>query len=81
MWGVELKSYETIADCNGEPRRPPLILLENEMPIWKNHSLHYDFSELGLGRYSHWEGYLYFSTSNNSNPNTNGKKYHLALRN
>jgi 2-polyprenyl-3-methyl-5-hydroxy-6-metoxy-1,4-benzoquinol methylase len=81
MWGVELKSYETIADTNSEPGRSPLILLENESPIWKNHSLHDDISNLGGGRYSHWETYLYFSTSDNSNPNTNGKKYHIALSN
>jgi 2-polyprenyl-3-methyl-5-hydroxy-6-metoxy-1,4-benzoquinol methylase len=81
MWGVELKSYETIADNNSEPRRSPLILLENETPIWKNHSLHDDISKLGRGRYSHWESYLYFSTTDNSNPNTNGKKYHIALSN
>jgi len=31
----------------------------------------------GLGRYSHWGSWLYFATSDNSNPNTNGRKYIL----
>ena len=79
MWEVELKSHETIADNNAEPRRSPIILFENEIPIWKNHSLHDDISKLGQGRYSHWNSYLCFSTTDNSDPNTNGKKYHIAL--
>jgi hypothetical protein len=38
---------------------------------------HDEMRKSGLGRYSHWGSWLYFSASDNSNPNTNGRKYIL----
>jgi len=38
---------------------------------------HDEMRKSGLGRYSHWGSWLYFAASDNSNPNTNGRKYIL----
>ena len=38
---------------------------------------HDEMRKSGMGRYSHWGSWLYFTASDNSNPNTNGRKYIL----
>src|SRR5262245_36821273 len=52
-------------------------LTENERPLGPGGALHKDIRQMGQGRYSHWGSSLYFTASDNSNPNTNGRKYIL----
>jgi len=52
-----------------------LKLFENGKPLGPAHSLHDDIRNVGLGRYSHWSGYIYFSSSDNSDPRSNGRMY------
>src|SRR5262245_55159209 len=52
-------------------------LTEDGRPLGPGGALHEDIRQMGQGRYSHWGGALYFSTSDNSDPNTNGRKYIL----
>ncbi len=52
-----------------------LVLLEDETPLGPAHSGHEDIRKLGGGRFSHWGKELYFSTSDNSNPRDNGRRY------
>lgn len=68
-----------LGDNNDNPTRSKLILLENNKPMWKRHSLHADIRNTGKGRYSHWNNELLFSTSDNSNPNNNGRSYKIIL--
>src|SRR5262249_34243624 len=58
--------------------RSPWQLLEDGNPIGRSHVMHAEISDLGAGRYSHWGETLYFSTSDNSDPNANGRRYSLA---
>ncbi|MCA9006316.1 MAG: transglutaminase domain-containing protein [Planctomycetaceae bacterium] len=54
-------------------------LLENGKPLPFPHALHSRIREQGAGHYSHWTpGALYFSTSDSSDPRTNGRKYELV---
>jgi hypothetical protein len=62
-----------------------LTLLEDGVPLRAPHSLHTDIEELGKGRYSHWgsggdKEVLYFSSSDGSDPRTNGKIYAISVR-
>lgn len=41
------------------------------------HRPHGEIEQIGKGRYSHWGGNLYFSTSDNSDPRSNGRYYSL----
>ena len=50
-------------------------VFEDGKPIGPPHSAHSAVREEGLGRFSHWGSRLYFSTSDNSDPRTNGRKY------
>ena len=52
-------------------------LTENGRPLGPGGALHEDIRQMGQGRYSHWGGHLYFSASDNSDPNMNGRKYIL----
>lgn len=62
-----------VADTNGAPDRPPVILYEDGKPLGPAHSVHADIANFGHGRFSHWAkaGFI-FSTSDNSDPRANG---------
>jgi hypothetical protein len=56
-----------------------LVLLENGKPLGPAHSAHADIRKDGLGRYSHWGARtMWFSTSDNSDPRTNGREYKVV---
>ena len=57
----------------------PLELLEDDRQLGPAHTLHDTIRTAGNGSYSHWRGGLYFSTSDNSNPHTNGRRYHIRV--
>jgi hypothetical protein len=61
-------------------QRSPVLVYENDKPLGPGHSLHHDVQWIGLGRYSHWKNLgLLISTSDNSDPNTNGRDYWAVL--
>jgi hypothetical protein len=57
-----------------------LLLLENGIPLAAAHTSHDEIRRLGRGRYSHWGRYLYFSSSDNTDPRENGRVYRLVQR-
>lgn len=73
-------SYKGMADEPAAPQRSPMILYEDGKPLGPPHSSRADIAKLGRGRFSHWidVGYI-FSSSDNSDPNSNGRKYRAAL--
>jgi hypothetical protein len=54
-----------------------LRLYEDDHELGPAHSLHEDIRARGSGAYSHWGSELYFSTSDNSDPRTNGYRYRI----
>jgi hypothetical protein len=62
-------------DGSGFPNRSPLILLENEIALGPPHAEHARIRAHGRGAYSHWGRGIYFSTSDNSDPRSNGRRY------
>lgn len=72
--------YST-ADTAGNPERSKLQLYEDGVPLGPAHAGHDTINELGLGRYSHWYNgtqLIVFSSSDNSDPNTNGRVYRFT---
>jgi predicted O-methyltransferase YrrM len=67
-----------------------LTVLEDGKKLSRPHSLHDDIRNLGQGRYSHWSptgepdaarfwsAAIYFSSSDNTNPATNGRRYSVC---
>lgn len=64
-----------ISDQEGYSR---VALLEDGIPLQYGHAAHEDIRVQGGGRYSHWGAQIYFSSSDNSSPLTNGKVYELV---
>jgi hypothetical protein len=52
-----------------------LVVLEDGLPLARAHAGHDEIRQLGRGRYSHWSGTIYFATSDDSDPRTNGRSY------
>jgi MoaA/NifB/PqqE/SkfB family radical SAM enzyme len=68
--------------------RLPPALHDKSYEVWEDdkvlgpgNSQHYDIRKLGGGRYSIWGRSLYFSTSDNTDPRRNGRRYTLRASN
>jgi hypothetical protein len=71
-----LLANDDVADSADSPFRSPLEVYEDGKPLGPAHSVHQDISDVGHGRFSHWRGLGFiFSTSDNTNPNTNNRRY------
>ncbi|HEY2989152.1 MAG TPA: glycosyltransferase family 39 protein [Candidatus Binatia bacterium] len=70
---------ENLSDNRQHPERSKTKLFENEKPLGPSHSLHQAIRNEGQGRFSHWHSTLYFSTSDNSDPRTNGRSYKVSV--
>jgi hypothetical protein len=55
----------------------PAVVYENGIPLASPNSVRQEIKAEGDGRYSIWNGTLLFSSSDNTNPRTNGRKYEL----
>jgi hypothetical protein len=73
------QDFGTPGDSMESPEASNLRLYENGREIGPGHAPHADIEQLGYGRWSHWKGNLYFSTSDNSNPLTNGRRYSYRI--
>ena len=78
---AELAPLEAQADNLEQPYRSPLTLYEDGVPLGSPHSLHAQIRSTGAGRFSHWgpRQILLFSTSDNSDPNRNGRVYTIRI--
>ena len=68
-------------DVVDKPTDSRLFLFEDGKRIGSSHIGIGLIERDGNGHFSHWDGTLYFSTSDNSDPNTNGRSYTAALSN
>ena len=65
------------SDSADRPDISKLRMFEDGKRIGPAHSVHQSIFEQGDGRYSNWNGTLFFSSSDNSDPRTNGRTYQL----
>jgi len=72
-WRASLPNYLP-SDTDSRSR---LVLFEDGRPLGPAHAPHVDIRRLGAGRYSHWGSELYFSASDNSDPRSSGRVYHV----
>ncbi len=79
-WGLQMPELAALADTPEFNQRSTLILMEDGVELGPPHSLHEIIRQHGGGSYSHWGRLLMFSTSDNSDPNTNGRTYSYRFR-
>lgn len=60
--------------------RSNLLLFENET-LLTAHAPHNVLRRIGFGRFSHWYDTVFFSSTDNSDPNDNGRKYRYLFKN
>jgi SAM-dependent methyltransferase len=65
-------------DSCEHPRRSRLLLFENGVPVGFPHQPHQHIQVHGTGRYSHWDRYLLFAATDNSDPNANSRTYSVC---
>jgi len=63
------------SDTEEDPTRATSVLCEDDKQLGPPHTLHADIARLGHGRFSQWGHGLYFSSSDGSDPNVNGRTY------
>jgi hypothetical protein len=68
-----------LSDNAAAPEQSRAVLCEDGIPLSRGHDQHDAIRNLGRGLFSHWNDYLYFSTSDNSDPNTNDRTYALVI--
>ncbi|NQV99833.1 MAG: SGNH/GDSL hydrolase family protein [Rhodospirillales bacterium] len=78
-WTVSLPLHYLLSDGMLQSEFSPLRVYEDDRLLGPAHCLHDTIRRQGGGCFSHWKSTLYFSTSDNSNPNTNGRTYRLAI--
>lgn len=66
-------------DIGEAPRVSELVLEEDGRPLGPAHTLQPDIVALGGGRYAHWGRDLFFSSSDGSPPDHNGRRYTVRL--
>jgi hypothetical protein len=72
-----LRDFE---DMHSHRQQSPVLLYENDKLLGPAHSQRDDIEQIGLGRYMHWKGIgLIFSTSDNTDPSKNGRRYWAVL--
>jgi len=76
-WRIDLSSFAVHGDSNKHPQRSGFVLYENDRQLRPSHYAHELIRKYGKGGYSHWNTCLYFSTSDNSDPRSNGRAYCL----
>jgi hypothetical protein len=60
------------SDCESASR---VQVYEDGVPLPRPHADHQAIRKQGRGAFSHWTGAIYLSTSDNSDPRTNGRTY------
>jgi hypothetical protein len=77
-WIADLGLVDNAGDDCDQPLRSKLVLFEDKKPLWGQHAMHDAICQIGNGRYSHWQNYLLFSTSDNTDPNANRRDYKVC---
>lgn len=68
------------ADIENDVCRSLLALYEGAVQLRKPHAPLDEIVKTGTGAYKHWKGELFFSPSDNSDPNTNGREYRATFK-
>lgn len=69
-----------IGNIWADMERSGLRVLENGVALGPAHARHRHIVGQGGGRFSHWGCDLYFSSSDNTDPATNGRRYQIAVQ-
>ena len=75
------RQFSIPGDSESAPKSSTLKLFENGKELGPAHAAHKNIRRYGKGRFSHWGNTLYFSSSDNTDPRRNGRKYTFTIGN
>lgn len=78
-WRAETPELEPWCDTLELPTRSRVVVLEEDLALGPAHAQHEVVRSIGRGAFSHWNGGILLSTSDNSDPTTNGRRYVAVL--
>jgi|CZKI01.1.fsa_nt_gi hypothetical protein len=73
--GFAFRASTRHPELSAEERPSPGVVLENGRPLTAGDASHEEIRNQGSGSYSFWGRLVYFSASDNSAPDTNGRSY------
>ena len=76
-WSIGVDDYMNSADSEESPKKSTLMLYENGVPMGFPHVSLKHIARHGKSRYAHWKNKIIFSTTDNTDPNTNGREYYF----
>ncbi|MGZ0076727.1 TylF/MycF/NovP-related O-methyltransferase [Methylomonas sp. YC3] len=76
---IKMPNESPIGDTESSPYSSKIILFEDGVELWPPHAIHDDIRAIGCGLYSHYGNYIWFSSSDNSSPIDNGRRYEAVL--
>jgi 2-polyprenyl-6-hydroxyphenyl methylase/3-demethylubiquinone-9 3-methyltransferase len=79
MWGWSIPEFAPLADNEHTSGRSPVYVFQGGRQLPLPHSLHDDIRDQGLGRFSHWGSFMWFSTLQNTDPNLALQEFALAI--
>jgi hypothetical protein len=79
LFAAPVPHLKNSSDSMTDGTRSRVALCEDGRLLGPAHSPHQDIRRLGRGRFSHWNDLLYFSTSDNTDPNDNGRSYRIIV--
>ena len=78
-WKIDLSDFPIAGDSHSNLNQSKVVVLEDGKKLGPPHTLHETIRQNGMGAYSHWGTYLYFSSSDNTDPRSNGRAYIVKL--
>jgi catechol 2,3-dioxygenase-like lactoylglutathione lyase family enzyme len=75
-----IRGFGTSGDTMSAPTISQLRLYEDGVLLGSPHTAHATIRSVGQGAYSHWGDSIYFSSSDNTDPRTNGRSYTWAIQ-
>jgi len=78
---VMLDTLFVLGDTSENLRRSQLLVCEDKFLLGPAHTILGDIVGSGGGRFLHWQTQLIFSSSDNTDPNSNGRSYMIVVPN
>ncbi len=76
---ASLRSLASLSDSNANLSRSPALLCENNDLLGPPHTPWAEIAKQGSGRYSHFDDSVVFSSSDNTDPNVNNRRYTVVV--
>lgn len=79
-WMAPASEFKDYANGPGDPYRSILEVFEDGVPLGPSVARTSEVADNGAGRFTHWQNSIYFSSSDGTDPNTNGRTYTIRFR-